>query len=227
MFHGRIAATRLLCHLEETYWTVLQPMSDLKTDRRWWQPDLSIIVSAIVGGTLAGFAGWISATVNRDATIKAAATAAAGSIHAADTTASASVRVEAERDENEIDQKRKQLEADVILKAIQAPTQAEAIKSLKFFSKIGLIPDYEKKVLSITSEDGGAAVPSSPSSVSVTPNNHEFFAPDDKRFLYEQFQMRWYQQSHNAPGEPRGYIPPPPSFDEWVHEGGPATLPSP
>lgn len=69
------------------------------------------------------------------------------------------VSVEETRVGGALDLERLKFQADLILKAIDTEDQETAIKTLKFFANAGLIPAYETKVLALTTEDEGSAIP--------------------------------------------------------------------
>jgi len=58
-----------------------------------------------------------------------------------------------------LDLERLKFETGLILKALNTTEQPDAVKRLKFFAKAGLIPRYEKRVLTLAEEAQGAAVP--------------------------------------------------------------------
>jgi hypothetical protein len=69
------------------------------------------------------------------------------------------VTVEETRVGGALELERLKFQADLILKAIDTEDQQTAIKTLKFFANAGIIPAYETKVLALTREDEGSAVP--------------------------------------------------------------------
>ena len=71
----------------------------------------------------------------------------------------ATVGAEQKRGDAALELERLKFETGLILKALETPAQAEAVKRLKFFAKAGLIPRYKKEVLEIAEEDDGAAIP--------------------------------------------------------------------
>jgi len=69
------------------------------------------------------------------------------------------VTVEETRVGGALELERLKFQADLILQAIDTDDQQTAVKTLKFFANAGLIPAYETKVLALTEEDEGSAVP--------------------------------------------------------------------
>jgi hypothetical protein len=67
--------------------------------------------------------------------------------------------VESEKGSAAIQLEKTKFETGLILKAIEAREQPDAVKALKFFADAGLIPDYETKIVELASKDEGASIP--------------------------------------------------------------------
>jgi hypothetical protein len=50
-------------------------------------------------------------------------------------------------------------ETGLVIQAIKTDDQTKAVKTLKFFANAGLIPTFEKRVLTLTETDNGSGVP--------------------------------------------------------------------
>src|SRR5271166_653816 len=73
--------------------------------------------------------------------------------------AQAGLGVEEAKAGGSINLEKTKFETSLIVGAIKTDDQQKAVKTLKFYAKAGLIPDYEGKILALAEADGGKAIP--------------------------------------------------------------------